>query len=88
MVFPLMRFQEMLKYKFNWYKPDCNGVVEVNPAWTSKECHFCGSINNELTCNDRKWTCPSCGNTLDRDINAAINILNRWDNGVCLSTRS
>ena len=88
MVFPLMRFQEMLKYKFNWYKPDCNGVVEVNPAWTSKECHFCGSINNELTCNDREWTCPSCGNTLDRDINAAINILNRWDNGVCLSTRS
>ncbi len=81
-----MRFKEMLKYKFDWYKSGCNGVVEVNPAFTSKECHVCGSINEELTCDVRMWTCENCGSVHDRDINAAINILNRWDDGDCLST--
>jgi hypothetical protein len=30
----------------------------------------------------------NCQSVLDRDINAAINILNRWDDGDCLSARS
>jgi len=42
---------------------------------SSKTCHVCGTINNELTLADRVWTC-SCGITHDRDINAAINIRN------------
>ena len=88
MIFPTMKFKEMLKYKFNWYKPDCTGVVTVNPAYTSKTCNICGNINNELTTNNRAWECPNCHTVLDRDINAAINILNRWDNGDCLSSRS
>lgn len=81
LVFPLMHFQEMLEYKFDWYKSDCTGLVTVDPKWTSKMCHHCGSINSELTCDVREWVCPACGNILDRDINASINILNRWDNG-------
>lgn len=88
MVFPLMQFQEMIRYKFEWYKVDCTGLVKVNPKWTSKMCHYCGSINTELTCDIREWVCPVCGNILDRDINASINILNRWDDGDCLSSRS
>ena len=81
MVFPLMHFQEMIMYKFDWYKSDCIGLVMVNPMWTSKMCHHCGFINSELTCDVREWFCPVCGSILDRDINASINILNRWDNG-------
>ena len=42
---------------------------------SSKTCHVCGKINNELTLADRTWTC-TCGTVHDRDINAAINIRN------------
>jgi putative transposase len=42
---------------------------------SSKLCHSCGEINNELTLADRVWTC-SCGAVHARDINAAINIKN------------
>ena len=43
---------------------------------TSKACHHCGTLNKELTLSDREWTCQGCGETLDRDKNAAINIRN------------
>ena len=81
MVFPLMRFKEMLRYKFDWYKPNADGVCEVSSAYTSQTCHICGSINSELACDDREWICTNCQSVHDRDINAAINILNRWDDG-------
>jgi len=42
---------------------------------SSKTCHVCGEINDELTLADRVWTC-SCGTIHHRDINAAINIRN------------
>ena len=43
---------------------------------SSKTCRFCGSVNSDLTLNDRTWVCPHCGEVIDRDTNAAINILN------------
>ena len=42
---------------------------------SSKMCRFCGNINKELTLADRIWTC-SCGAIINRDENAAINIMN------------
>ena len=42
---------------------------------SSKMCRFCGAINKELTLADRVWTCE-CGEVLNRDENAAINIMN------------
>ena len=87
MIFPLMKLKEMINYKFNWYKPNSTGIITINPKWTSKTCHHCQEIINELKPSVRKWNCPNCGIVLDRDINAAINILNRWNDGDCLSTR-
>ena len=54
------------------------GIVfkKVDPAYTSKACNECGEINKELQLSDREWACE-CGAVLDRDTNAAINILGR-----------
>lgn len=43
---------------------------------SSKLCRFCDNENKELALADRVWTCSHCGEELDRDINAAINIKN------------
>ena len=50
-------------------------VVKVD-RWlpSSKTCHICGTVNNNLTLTDRRWVCDGCGTVLDRDTNAAINI--------------
>jgi putative transposase len=62
-------FRQMLSYKTT--------LIKVNPAYTSKTCHVCGSVNEKLTLADRSWTCGVCETHHDRDVNAAINILNR-----------
>lgn len=43
---------------------------------SSKLCHCCGFKYKGLKLEERFWTCPQCGRYLDRDENAAINILN------------
>ncbi len=51
-------------------------VTLVNPSFTSKSCCSCGTTFSNLSLSDRWITCP-CGVSLDRDVNAARNILNR-----------
>lgn len=51
-------------------------VAEVNPANTSRTCSQCGSLFDGLTLADR-WVECDCGLSLDRDHNAAINVLYR-----------
>ena len=63
------------------YKPTAECVVFVDAKNTSKTCHHCGHINKELDVKTRNWICPNCGEELDRDVNASINILNRWNLG-------
>ena len=66
-------FRRMLEYKANWYN---RKIVFVNRFYpSSKTCHNCGYINKSLTLNDRQWVCPQCGEVIERDYNAALNIL-------------
>jgi putative transposase len=55
-------------------------IVLVDPAYTSKTCSGCGVRFENLTLSDR-WVNCDCGMSLDRDHNAAINILQRSRNG-------
>lgn len=66
-------FVLMLTYKAEWNGKQIVKVGRFYPS--SKTCHCCGYVNKDLTLNDREWTCPQCGTKLDRDVNAAINIL-------------
>ena len=52
-------------------------VLAKTDKWqpTTKPCHHCGHSNNDLQLTDRHWTCQQCQTHHDRDINAAINIL-------------
>ena len=61
------------------YKAEMNDkqVVKIGRYYpSSKTCHQCGYVKEDLTLKDREWICPHCGNVIDRDLNAAINILN------------
>jgi putative transposase len=52
-------------------------MVAVNPAYTSQDCSGCGHRKVDLTLADRTYTCSHCGLVMDRDRNAARNILAR-----------
>ncbi len=51
-------------------------VIFVNPSGTTQQCSRCGAVVPK-TLADRVHNCPSCGLVLDRDLNAARNILKR-----------
>lgn len=57
------------------YKAENAGrtLVKVNPAYTSQKCSCCGRTEAK-TLDQRIHQCE-CGLTLDRDVNAALNIL-------------
>lgn len=65
-------FREMLAYKLAAQGKVFAKIDRWYPS--SKACHKCGYINDNLTLQDREWTCPCCGTHHDRDHNAAINI--------------
>ena len=62
------------------YKSDWNNRQYIKIGRftkSSQPCNVCGYINTETKdLSVRQWTCPQCGAVHDRDINAAINILN------------
>jgi putative transposase len=64
-----------LQYKSDWNNRQYVKIGRF--VKSSQTCNICGYVNEETkNLFVREWTCPQCGNVHDRDINAAINILN------------
>lgn len=67
-------FRRMLTYKCQWYGKTLSVIDRYYPS--SQICHVCGHRDGKKSEDIRFWTCTNCNSELDRDINAAINILN------------
>ena len=67
------QFTAMLAYKAKLYG---RTIVNVDRWFPSSQlCSMCGQRDGPKPLKVRDWTCPSCGVTHDRDVNAARNIL-------------
>ena len=64
-------FRVMLKYKLEDQNKELVKVDRFFPS--SKMCSRCGRVKKELALNERIYQC-GCGNCMDRDVNAAVNI--------------
>ena len=66
-------FVEKLAYKAQWYGRTFVQVDRFYPS--SRLCHGCGHKYAGLRLSEREWVCESCCASHDRDMNAALNIL-------------
>ena len=66
------KFFELLEYKL---KKNGGELVKVNPQYTSQKCSRCGHISKENRKTQANFVCEKCGNTLNADYNASLNIL-------------
>jgi putative transposase len=64
-------FVAMLSFKAAWAG---RSFIAVNPAYTSQDCSACGH-RQKLSLSERVYRCGCCGLEIDRDHNAALNIL-------------
>ena len=77
-------FRRILTYKAAWHGRQLVFIDRFYPS--SKRCNHCGYINKGLTLKDRQWVCPECGSLIDRDYNAALNILEEGERIIGLSS--
>ena len=67
-------FRRQLTYKAEWYGKQLVTVDRFYPS--SQTCSECGAQwPGTKDLKVRHWVCPECGASLDRDTNAAVNIL-------------
>ncbi len=66
-------FLRQLEYKCKWHGRQLGAIDRWFPS--TKRCHSCGYILENLPLSVREWTCPNCSNLNLRDYNSSLNIL-------------
>jgi putative transposase len=67
------QFRQMLTYKMQWRGAELVEIGRFDPS--SKTCSKCGNVKHDLKLSERTYHCNVCGLSMDRDLNAAINVL-------------
>lgn len=68
----LYEFRRQITYKCDWNNIDLVIADRYYPS--SKTCIKCGYINKDLKLKHRTYKCPICGNIIDRDYQASLNL--------------
>lgn len=68
------RLRLFTTYKASWYGSKVILVDRFYPS--SKTCSDCGAVKAKLSLSERSYSCSDCGLVIDRDLNAALNIMN------------
>ena len=73
-------FRRQLEYKSDWY----GSILHIVDRWfpSSKTCSNCGEIKPDLKLKDRTFDCSHCGLSIDRDLNASLNLCNAVSSAV------
>ena len=66
-------FRKQLEYKCRWYGSEL--IVAPRTFPSSKLCSHCGHRKKELSLSERDYDCEQCGLQIDRDLNAALNLV-------------
>ena len=68
----MRQFRTTIEYKQLW----AGGMIEHADRYypSSKTCSKCGNVKDDLKLENRTYRCYNCGESLDRDLNAAINL--------------
>ena len=65
-------FYRQMEYKCRWKNIEFITADRYYPS--SKMCCMCGHIKKDLKLSERIYVCPICGNTIDRDFQASVNL--------------
>ena len=65
-------FYRQIQYKCNWNNIEFITADRYYPS--SKMCSCCGNIKKDLKLKDRTYICAECGNVIDRDYQASVNL--------------
>lgn len=65
-------FYRQIQYKCNWNNIEFITADRYYPS--SKMCSCCGNIKKDLKLKDRIYICDECGNVIDRDYQASVNL--------------
>jgi putative transposase len=69
----LAELRRQLSYKTRWYR--CQLMVAACWYPSSKTCSGCGLVRAKLAATESVFVCEACGLRLDRDVNAAHNLV-------------
>jgi putative transposase len=69
----MYEFRRQLEYKCKWYGSQFIVASRTYPS--SKTCSNCGNKKRELALSEREYVCEVCGFRIDRDLNAALNLV-------------